>query len=75
MSAVNDGAEEQRAIERVEKARKRLDAARSVYGPPADQKVVTQADLDEIAAAESDLEAARADKDRLFDEIRSGKRQ
>jgi hypothetical protein len=75
VSAVDDGAEEQHAIERVAKARKRLDAARSVYGPPAKHKVVTQADLDEIAAAESELEAAIADKNRVLDEIRAGKRR
>ena len=74
MSAVNDGAEAQLAIERVEKARKRLDAARSIYGPPAKHKVVSQAALDEIEAAKSELEAAVAEKDRILDRIRSGNR-
>lgn len=75
MSAVDDdGSEEQLAIERVQKARERLEAARSVYGRPAEHKVVTQAHLDEIAAAESELKAAIVEKDRIL-EIRSGKRR
>jgi hypothetical protein len=74
MSAVDDGMEEQLAIERVQKARERLDAARSVYSPPSKHRVVTQGDLDEIAAAEAELAAAIADKDRIL-EIRSGKRR
>jgi hypothetical protein len=54
------------AIERVQKARERLDAAMSVYGPVRQHRVVTQAAIDEIAAARSELEGAVIDKDRVL---------
>jgi hypothetical protein len=54
------------AIERVQKVRERLDAAMSVYGPVGQHRVVTQAAIDEIAAARSELEGAVIDKDRVL---------
>lgn len=69
-----NGLDEQLAVERVDRARKRLQAAMSIYGPVAHQKTVTQSDLDEIAAAETELRAALADKDRILDAIHLGKR-
>jgi hypothetical protein len=68
VSAGDDGTEEQRAAERVDRARKHLAAAVS------NRSVVTQPHLDEIARAESELRSALADKERIFEEIRSGKR-
>ena len=60
MSQIDD------AIERVQRARERLDAALSVYGPLQQHRVVAQAAIDEIAAAKSELASAVMDKDRAL---------
>jgi hypothetical protein len=70
--------EENLAIERVEKAFKRQqDATFAVMNQmiPRGNGVLSQASLDELDDAKAEFKAARAEMDRIVDEIRSGKRR
>lgn len=70
--------EEDRSIERAQKAHQRYqDAIFAVMHQmiPQGNGVLTQASLDELDTARAEDKAARADMDRILDEIRSGKRR
>jgi hypothetical protein len=70
--------DEERSIERAQKAHQRhQDAIFAVMQQmsPHGNGVLTQASLDELDAARAEDKAARADMDRILDEIRSGKRR
>jgi hypothetical protein len=70
--------EENLSIERAEKAfQRQRDAVFALTRQmiPRGNGVLTQASLDELDAAQAEFRAARADMDRIVDEIRSGKRR
>jgi hypothetical protein len=70
--------EENLAIERSEKAHQReQNAIFAVMHQmiPNGNGVLTQASLDELGAAQAEFKAARAEMDRIVDEIRSGRRR
>jgi hypothetical protein len=70
--------EEDQAIERAQKAHERYQNA--IFGVmhqmiPHGNGVLTQGSLDEVEAARVEDKAARAEMDRIVDEIRTGKRR
>jgi hypothetical protein len=70
--------EESRVLERVEQAFRRQQKAIFAISHqmiPFGNGVLTQDSLDELDAAKVEYKAARADMDRIVDEIRSGKRR
>lgn len=78
MSPQQQREEENFVIERMEKAHQRRQATFvALLGEflPRGKGVLTQTSLDEHAAAQAEFMAARAEMDRIANEIRSGKRR
>lgn len=78
VSAEQQGDDEVRAIERMERAHRRSQAVHTALlneFMPLGNGVLSPETLEEHDAAQAEVRAARADMDRIAEEIRSGRRR